>query len=224
MELQRLNLNSNNFSAIPDFHHLPLAYIGLFDNPLVCNHSLCWIRMYPWTKPQLNIDDARCSSPQFPQWILLTSINPVILDCQHGKFLLQNNLPICLVWKSGLNGHLTRYVKLWVTHAPGMPGTFSSPPRVSYPNMHHDPCVTHVPWCRSGSPTSGFRWGQRRGKRSRHSRRVCNPQFYIFGKRPTTYITVHRDLTFDMPRDFSRSRRPFWMTSFGQQRAVLNHL
>ena len=34
-----------------------------------------------------------------------------------------------------LHGSLTRYVKLWV--APGMPGT----------------CVTHVPWCMSGSLT-----------------------------------------------------------------------
>ena len=28
----------------------------------------------------------------------------------------------------GHNGSLTRYVKLWVAHAPGMPGTFSPPP------------------------------------------------------------------------------------------------
>ena len=26
------------------------------------------------------------------------------------------------------NGPLSRYVKLWVAHTPGMPGTFSSPP------------------------------------------------------------------------------------------------
>ena len=29
---------------------------------------------------------------------------------------------------SRLHGPLTRYVKLWVAHAPGMPGTFSPPP------------------------------------------------------------------------------------------------
>ena len=27
-----------------------------------------------------------------------------------------------------LHGPLTRYVKLWVAHVPGMPGTFSTPP------------------------------------------------------------------------------------------------
>ena len=37
-----------------------------------------------------------------------------------------------------------------------MPGTFSPPPRVSDPDMHHGTCVTHVPWCMTGSLTSGF--------------------------------------------------------------------
>ena len=59
-----------------------------------------------------------------------------------------------------LNGPLTRYVKLRVAHAPGMPGTFTPQPRVSDPYMHHGTCVTHVPWCMSGSFTSGFVWSQ----------------------------------------------------------------
>ena len=59
------------------------------------------------------------------------------------------------------SGPLTRYVKLQVAHAPEMPGTFSPPPiskgkpLVSDPFMHHDTCVTHVPWCLSGSLTRG---------------------------------------------------------------------
>ena len=54
------------------------------------------------------------------------------------------------------HGPLARYVILWVAHAPGMPGTFSPPPRFSDPDMHHGTCVTHVPWCMSGSLTSSF--------------------------------------------------------------------
>ena len=38
------------------------------------------------------------------------------------------------------HGPLTRYVKLRVAHAPGMPGTFSPPPRNSDPDMHHGTC------------------------------------------------------------------------------------
>ena len=69
-------------------------------------------------------------------------------------------------------------------HAPGMPGTLSPSPRASDPDMHHGTCVTHVPWCMPGSLTSGFLWSRLRGKRSRHSRRMRNPQYYVSGKRP----------------------------------------
>ena len=35
--------------------------------------------------------------------------------------------------------------KIAGAHAPGIPGAFSPPPRVSDPDMHHGTCVTHVP-------------------------------------------------------------------------------
>ena len=54
--------------------------------------------------------------------------------------------------------------KIAGAHAPGMPGTFSPPPRVSNPDMHHGTCVTHVPWCMPGSLTRVFLWIRRRGK------------------------------------------------------------
>ena len=75
-----------------------------------------------------------------------------------------------------------------VAHALGMPGTFSPPPRLSDPDMQYGTCVTHVPWCMLGSLTNGFlcQW---RGKRSRHSRRMRNQQFYVSGKRPMVMIT-----------------------------------
>ena len=54
--------------------------------------------------------------------------------------------------------------KIASVHAPGMPGTFSPPLRVSDPDMYHGTCVTHVPWCMPISPTSDFLWSQRRGE------------------------------------------------------------
>ena len=81
------------------------------------------------------------------------------------------------------HGPLARYAIFWVAHAPGMPGTFFPPLRVSDPDMHHGTCVTHVPWCMPGSLTSAF-WSRWRGKRSWYSRRMRNPQFYVSGKRP----------------------------------------
>ena len=64
------------------------------------------------------------------------------------------------VW---FHGPLARCVKLRVAHAPGMPGTFSPPPRVSDPDMHHDTVL----WCMSGSLTNGFLWSRWQEKRSR---------------------------------------------------------
>ena len=62
-------------------------------------------------------------------------------------------------------------------------GNVSPPPRVSYPDMHQGTCVTHVPWCMPGLLTNGFVWSRWRRKRSRHSRRMHHPQFYVSGKR-----------------------------------------
>ena len=88
------------------------------------------------------------------------------------------------------NGPLTKYVKLRVAHAPGMPGTFSPPPQVNDPDMHHGTCVTHVPWCMPGSLTSDFLWRGWLGKRSQHSRYMRNPQFRVSGKRPMDKCSV----------------------------------
>ena len=57
-------------------------------------------------------------------------------------------------------GPLTRYVKTRVAHAPGMSGAFF-PPSTSketaswWLDMHHSTCVTHAPWCMSGSLNCG---------------------------------------------------------------------
>ena len=66
----------------------------------------------------------------------------------------------------------------------GNAGNVSPPPRVCDPDIHHGTCV---PWCMPGLLTSGFLWGWWLGKRSRHSRRMRNPQSYVSGRRP-----VHR--------------------------------
>ena len=84
------------------------------------------------------------------------------------------NESVTAVTASRFSPVLTRYVKMRVVHAPGMPGTFS----------------THVPWCISGSLTRGFLWSRWRGKRSRHSRHMRNPQYYVSGKRPIRSLVL----------------------------------
>ena len=96
----------------------------------------------------------------------------IVADCRHGNLR-------CHLWRQSWHhddarfsvvsfpvtpwprqGALTRYPRLLVARAPGMPGTFSPPPTskktlVSDPGIHHGTCATHLPWCMSGSLTRG---------------------------------------------------------------------
>ena len=77
------------------------------------------------------------------------------------------------------NGPLVRYIKLRDVHAPGIPETFSPPPRVSDPGMHHGTCVMYVPWCMPGSLTSDFSLRSAAGKTFQAFPGVRNPQFCV---------------------------------------------
>ena len=102
------------------------------------------------------------------------------------------------------NGPLARYVKLRVVHAPRMPGTFSPPPtsketaskRSRHQSRHvrDAHALMHV----------GIANPRCRGKRSRHSRRMRNPQFYVSDKRPMRKgLTNGRSLMHYMYHHFS---------------------
>ena len=68
----------------------------------------------------------------------------------------------------------------------GNAGNVFPPPWVSEPDKHHGTCVTHVPWCLSGSLTSGFLWS--RWWEKTYSRRMRNPQFYVSGRWPMKHL------------------------------------
>ena len=66
---------------------------------------------------------------------------------------------IPLIWYlCDWHGPLTRYVKLWIMHTQGMPGTFSPPPTlkkktlVSDPGMHHGTCLARGPFLPQDMP------------------------------------------------------------------------
>ena len=89
------------------------------------------------------------------------------------------------------HGPLTRYVKLWAVHASGMPGTFSPPPTsketASWRSRH---ASRHVRLARAVMHVgiANPRW---REKRSRHSRRMRNPQFYLSVQRTIVIRRIH---------------------------------
>ena len=102
--------------------------------------------------------------------------------CQTRKMSVkfQSDYSTMTLWHESL----ARYAKVRVAHAPGMPGTFSPPLRVSDSDMHHGTRVTHVSLCMPGSLNSGFLLIRWRGKHSQHFRRMRSTQFYVSGKRP----------------------------------------
>ena len=121
-------------------------------------------------------------------WLVLLSINSKTRKKDSCAFMtgciwcclwFQNQCMCCLC-----HGPLTRYVNCVLRMRRDCWERFPRhqlqwKTQVSDPGMHHGTCVTHVPWCMPGSLFCGGR-----GKRSRHSRRMRNPQFYISGKRP----------------------------------------
>ena len=98
------------------------------------------------------------------QWLLMSWL---CKEPRHRQPLYLANYPwlFCFQHQKGQTTWASCQIrKIPGAHAPGMPGTFSPLPQVSDPDMHHGTCVTHVPWCMSGSLTSGFLWNRRRGK------------------------------------------------------------
>ena len=72
---------------------------------------------------------------------------------------------------------------------------FQRKPIVSDPGMHHGTCVTHVPWCMSGSLTCGD--GETFPAFPAHA----HPQFYVSGKRPmasTNNYNPHKTINFSI--------------------------
>ena len=82
-----------------------------------------------------------------------------VVEFYDSSFMCIQSCVLCFYLMNG-HGPLSRYAKLRVVHAPGMPGTFTPPPRVRDPDTHHGTCVTHVPWCMTGSLTSDFLWSR----------------------------------------------------------------
>ena len=79
-----LLLGSNHFAILPDLFDLKLRTLHIQDNPLVCNQSLCWLRMWPWNKNLPIVDNPVCTQPQDLLGIGVMRAHPVLLECYNG--------------------------------------------------------------------------------------------------------------------------------------------
>ena len=104
--------------------------------------------------------------------------NSFYYNKQHSRNQSTEIVPFIMLSIRSLIHRFTMGVKLRVAHVLEMSGTFSPPPRVSDPDMHHGTCVTNVPWCMLIPLTSGLLC-RRREKRSRHSR-ACSIRNFAY--------------------------------------------
>ena len=135
------------------------------------------------------------------KWYMVNASNLFTRILRDGCFIGARTLYGCPLWCYGMAtlSAILNFCREWASYEirkiagcawVGNAGNVFPPSRVSDRDMQPDPCVTHVPWCLPGSLTNGFLWRLWQGKRSRHSRRMRNPQFYISGKRPIYRLPV----------------------------------
>ena len=65
VNLKEVRLYSNMLVTIPDLYHMNLTFLRIDGNPLDCNQSLCWIRMWPWMKIPVLGNTPICETPSF---------------------------------------------------------------------------------------------------------------------------------------------------------------
>ena len=75
----------NMLTAVPDLYHIDFNELRVVGNPLECNQSLCWIRMWPWMKSPALMDTPTCETPASLRGKPLMEIAPTDLQCYKGE-------------------------------------------------------------------------------------------------------------------------------------------
>ena len=83
--IKEVDIKDNKLTTVPDLYHLNLTRLRLAGNPLECNQSLCWLRMWPWMKPSVLKDKPICAAPPSLHGIPLMEVGPTDIQCYKGK-------------------------------------------------------------------------------------------------------------------------------------------
>ena len=81
-------LQNNNLVTLPDLYNMRLETLMLEGNPLSCNQSLCWLRMWPWNKTLPTLDDAYCTTPSDISELKAVGVHPTQLQCFNGMVIM----------------------------------------------------------------------------------------------------------------------------------------
>ena len=90
--IEVLLLHDNRLTTIPDFYNTTLTQLSLSNNPLVCDNTLCWIRMWPWMfNTPLLTDAPTCASPTRATGTPLMENRPIHMECFSGKIAVYHH-------------------------------------------------------------------------------------------------------------------------------------
>ena len=90
----RLYLQNNNLTTLPDLYNMKLKTLMLKGNPLSCNQSLCWLRMWPWNKPLPTLDNVFCATPSDMTEVQAVRVHPTKLQCFNGTAIMIKSVSI----------------------------------------------------------------------------------------------------------------------------------
>ena len=95
-QLRHLDVYNNNLKTIPDLYHSSLEILEIGKNPLCCNESLCWVRLWARKKSiALKVPGKPvCSSPGYIEGELLMDSDPVEMECYKGQYEIKFIFPI----------------------------------------------------------------------------------------------------------------------------------
>ena len=97
--LEEFYVQGNRLLTLPDFyyHSTSLTLLGQ-NNPLVCNRSLCWLRLLTWTNPAfpLSTDSPVCEKPSVVKETPVTRAHPTGMECYNGNHV-ENSFNIILL-------------------------------------------------------------------------------------------------------------------------------
>ena len=79
-----LNLAGNQLADIPDLFHLRFWSVDINDNPLMCNQSLCWLRMWSWFTHSPLAGNPACAQPPGLEGVGVKNVHPLLLKCYNG--------------------------------------------------------------------------------------------------------------------------------------------
>ena len=83
LQLEGIDILDNTLETIPDLFDQTPQKLKVAGNPLRCNQSLCWVRLWARKKTVVltDIESAVCQSPGFMTGKSLLSVDPVKMAC-----------------------------------------------------------------------------------------------------------------------------------------------